>query len=29
MSSMSDFVERFNREGGPVPLSNPDHLASM
>ena len=29
MSSMSDFVERFNREGGPVPLSNADHLASM
>lgn len=29
MASMSEFVERFNREGGLVPPANPDHLASM
>lgn len=29
MASMSDFVERFNREGGLVPAANPAHLASM
>ena len=25
----SDFVERFNREGGPVPAANPDHIKMM
>jgi len=29
MALMSEFVERFNREGGLVPPINPDHLASM
>lgn len=29
MASMSEFVERFNREGALVPAANPDHLASM
>lgn len=25
----SDFVERFNREGGPIPAANPDHIKMM
>lgn len=29
MNSMSDFADRFEREGGPVPQVKPEHLAAM